>query len=119
MPWSTNEIHDIICGSANVFIALGTLLLLVHFLSPLVGGKFHFNALVHYGSWIVFSLFLKLEAKSIRDRQFGGIKFYIANIFELLCILMWFVYPYNLLGLLLFLFLKLFGLKALKKHIMS
>ncbi|MFH1769081.1 MAG: hypothetical protein ABH833_00245 [Parcubacteria group bacterium] len=119
MPWSTNEIHDLLSGVANVFIALATLVLFVYILAPLFGGKFSFIALIYYGSWIGFSLCIKLEAKSIKDRKIGGNKFIIANIFELICLIIWFSFPYNLVAVVLFSFLKYFGFKELKKRVIT
>ncbi len=116
MPYSRNEIADIMSGVANISIGLATLVLLVYVLAPLFGGKFLIGALIYYGSWIGFSLGVKLEAKSIRDGKVGDNKFILANVLELISIIMWFSFPYNLIAVVFLSFLKYFGFKELKKR---
>lgn len=119
MTLSTDEIHDALSGVANIFLALAVLILSVHILAPLFGGKFLISALLVYGSWIVFALCMKYDAKSIKARKIGGYKFILVNMFELLCIFLWFLFPYNLAAGVLFSLLKIFGYKSLLKQIRS
>jgi hypothetical protein len=117
MKWSNKEQHDFLSGFANVFLTVGALLLVVYSVGPLFGGKFLPRALFVYGSWVLFALCLKLEAKCIKEKQIKSIKFITANSLELVCIAVWFSYPYNLFGVATFALLKIFGYKALAKKI--
>jgi hypothetical protein len=127
MTWSTDEIHDIISGLANIILVLAIILFSIYFLAPLFGGKFSISALLFYGSWTVIALCAKYEAKIIKARKIGGRKFILVNIFESLWILLWFSlwfsFPYNLavavLVAVLFLLVKFVGYKALLKQTAS
>jgi hypothetical protein len=104
-------------GLANLFLGLAVLILSLYLLAPLFGGIFLFAPLIGYGSWIMFALCMKYEAKSIRDKRIGGTKFILANILAVLCLLLWFPYPYNLVAGIVFSFLKVVGYKKLLKNI--
>lgn len=116
MTWSTDELHDMLSGGANVFLALAIILLSIYLLAPLFGGKFLIGALLVYGSWIVFALCAKYEAKIIKAKKIGGHKFILVNILESLFMLLWFSFPYNLAAAVLFLLVKFVGYKALSKQ---
>ena len=69
MNYSSKEKHDIISGFANVFLGLGIILLVIHLLAPLFGGKLLIKALVIYGSWVGFALFMKYIAKESKEKK--------------------------------------------------
>jgi hypothetical protein len=119
MPYSTDEIHDMLKGVANISIGLAIILLIPFILAPLFGGNFSLMALMYYGTWIGFSLCVKLEAKNIKAKNIGGYKSITTTIIELICIFIWAPFPYNLIGATIFSCLKYYSYRALKKRFIS
>jgi len=117
MKLSPNEYHDYISGFANIFLFLGAVLLLVYSVAPLFGGKFSIRAFIYYGAWIIFAICGKVEAKRIKQKNVKDTEFIILSIIELACIVVWLPYPYNLVSIPIFIFLKYFGYKAMVKTI--
>ena len=105
MIYSNREIHDILSGVANVFLVLGGILLAIHFVAPLIGGKFLISALVLYGSWIAFALSMRYEAKRIKSNgKIKGNEYLYISILGTGCMLLWFPFPYSIIAGLLFSF---------------
>ncbi|MFA6282734.1 MAG: hypothetical protein WC633_01240 [Desulfurivibrionaceae bacterium] len=113
MIYSPKEKHDIISGLANIFLVLGAILLVIHLLAPLLGGKLLINALVIYGSWIGFALCMKYEARRIKRKEKMNARTHLPIVaYGMFCMAIWISYPYNLVAMLFYLLANLFAFKT-------
>lgn len=118
MLYSPKEKHDIISGLANIFLGLGAILLAIHLLAPLFGGKLLINALVIYGSWIGFALCMKYEARRIKRKEKMQFKTHLPIVaYGMFCMAIWITYPYNLAAMLFYLITNVFAFRTeLHRH---
>lgn len=116
MIYSPREKYDYILGVANIFLGLGTILLVIHLLAPLFGGKLLINAVIIYSSYIGFSLCLKYEAQRIRKQEKKHFKSHLPLLaYGIFCMGIWFPYPYNI-GAILFFLISTFILHKIEKQ---
>lgn len=113
MIYSSKEKYDLISGMANIFLGLGTVLLLFHLLAPLFGGRLLINALVIYSSWIGFAFCMKYEARRIKRKEKRHLKTHLPMLaYGLFCMGIWISYPYNIGAMLFFLIVSVVAHKA-------
>ena len=97
----------------NAYLFLSVILFIIYLSAPFIGGKFFSRALVIYGSWIGTALVVKYYLSKIQKKiPLKWYEFLFLLIYIIICIVLWFPYPYNILFSILVAFLNVFGYRA-------
>ncbi|HDH11671.1 MAG TPA: hypothetical protein ENG83_05665 [Nitrospirae bacterium] len=83
---------------ANLFLIFSVIIFSVCLLAPLLGGKLSVSALIHFGSWIVLAIGIRIVSQ--RGRKAQKIRVYEYALICLAAIVnfnLWFTYPINII----------------------
>jgi len=99
-------------GVINAYLIISAILFIAYLLAPIFGGKLLSRALVLSGSWIGIALTLKVHISSVKRKiplkpyVFLFLLFYI-----IVCMFLWFPYPYNIFFCIFVSIANIFGYK--------
>ena len=94
----TDNFYQFSAWIINFAVILSSVIFIIHFFAPLLGGKLLVNALLSYGSLIAMLLLIKFILKQIKNKV--RITFYqgvAITTYVIICIFLWFSYPINIL----------------------
>ena len=97
----------------NAYLFLSVILFIVYLSAPFIGGKFFSKAFVIYGSWIGIALVVKYYLNKIQKKiSLKWYEFLFLLVYIIICVFLWFPYPYNILFSILVTILNVFGYRA-------
>lgn len=96
--WTDKErVYRILSLALNVYIAVAAIILGVHLIAPLFGGKLITSALTLYGSWIGMGLIAKYFLKRIqKGLPIEKYEYSLICIYIVACVVLWFPYPIDI-----------------------
>jgi len=97
MPMMDKEkIYKIASVVSNFILIIAILLLSIHLIAPLIGGKLLINALIQYASWAGIVLAIKVAIKRVQKRlSMRPQEYSIICLMVIVNLWIWFTYPLN------------------------
>ena len=83
----------------NAFIFLSFILFIVYLIAPFVRGDLSIRAIVVYGSWIGLGFAIKYYITKYRKKMLlNWYETLLFSAYGLICMFLWFSYPYNIIS---------------------
>jgi len=92
------EVYSMAFVLANLFLIFSVIIFSVYLVAPLLGGKLSISALIHYGSWIILAIVVRIVSQ--RGRKRLRIRLHEYAMVCLVAIVnsaLWFAYPINII----------------------
>lgn len=109
MKLTVKEIQTFIYSMSNISIVVAMIFLLLYLMAPLLGGLFYVTPIIYYGSWVVYALCVKYEAKNFLQFKTKKLQFILVNILEIGCFLILYEFIFAIIFASFLFFLKTAG----------